>query len=132
MVERQAAPRQDRRQLLELEAIRERLTSVDAIDVDQRAVALAAARRPRGPGHLIPGAQLAAADLGSRDVDVIGLRLEPAQAQEPVALRRDLERPGDLPVAGDGLASRTARILLADTEVPAGSGRRPSPAAAEA
>jgi energy-coupling factor transport system ATP-binding protein len=42
----------------------------------------------------------------------------------------DGARPaGDLPVAGDGLASRTARIPLADTEVPAGSGR-PSPAAA--
>ena len=48
------------------------------------------------------------------------------RASDEVAAARPA---GDLPVAGDGLASRTARILLADTEVPAGSG--PSPAAAQ-
>ena len=59
-------------------------------------MALAAARRARRPGDLVAGAQLAAADLGGRDVDVVGVRLEPVQPQEPVALRRDLEDPGDL------------------------------------
>ncbi len=51
-----------------------------------------------------------------------------AGASDGVAAARPA---GDLPVAGDGLASRTAGILLADTEGPAGSGRRPSPAAAQ-
>ncbi len=69
---------------------------VDAVDVDQRAVALAAPRRPRRSGHLIPGAKLAALHLGGGHVDVVGARVEPSQPQEPEALGHDLEHPGDL------------------------------------
>ena len=80
-VERQAPLRQDRRQLVELGAIGGlRLAAVDPIDVDQRAVALAAARRARRPGDLVAGSQLAAADLRGRDVDVVGARLQPVRA----------------------------------------------------
>ena len=49
-------------------------------------MALAASRGTRGPADLVAGAKLAAADLGGRDVDVVGLRLEPAEPQEAVAL----------------------------------------------
>jgi energy-coupling factor transport system ATP-binding protein len=56
------------------------------------------------------------------------LRAAMAGASDAVAGARPA---GDVPVAGDGLASRTARVPLADTEVPAGSGRRPNPAAAQ-
>ena len=70
-------------------------------------MALAAARLARGPRHLVAGAQLAAANLGGRDVDVAGVGLEPAQAQEPVALGKDVEHPGDLL----GRLVRVARAL---------------------
>src|SRR6188472_1987544 len=56
-------------------------------------MALAASRGTRGPADLVAGSKLAAADLGRRDVDVVRLRLEPAEPQEPVPLRRDLEHP---------------------------------------
>ena len=98
----------------------ERLAPVDAVDVDQRAVALAAARRSRRARHLVARAQLAPADLRSGDVHVVGARLEPAQAQEPVALGSDLERPGHLfgGHVGERLALRLAlglRLGLATT-----------------
>ena len=53
--------------------VAERLVAVDPLDVDQRAVALPAARRPRRAGDLVAGAQLAATHLGSRDVDVVAV-----------------------------------------------------------
>src|SRR6185295_5561818 len=69
---------------------------VDAIHVDEGAVAFAAAGRARRPGHLVARPQLTAADLGSRDVDVVGARFDPPKPQEAVTLRGDFKRPGRL------------------------------------
>src|SRR5437773_31557 len=58
-------------------------------------MALAAAGRARGPGHLVAGAELAASDLGGRDVDVALRLVQAAQPQEPIALRHPVEDTGD-------------------------------------
>ena len=60
---------------------------VDAVHVDECAVALAAPRGTRGPADLVAGSKLAAADLGRRDVDVAGCAsCPPLEPQEPVPL----------------------------------------------
>ena len=73
-----------------------RALAVHHLDPDERAVALAAARLPGGAAHLVARAELAAADLRCRHVDV-SLRLaHPAEAQEAVALRHPVEHASDL------------------------------------
>ncbi len=67
-----------------------------AVDVNERAVALAAARLARRAADLVAGAQLAAAHLRGGDIDVaIGLS-EAAEAQEAVALAGHLEDAANL------------------------------------
>ena len=79
-------------------------SAVDLIDVDERAVALAATRLARRPGDLVAGAQLAAADLRSGDVDVAVGGLEAGEAEEAVTLGQHVEDAGDgLRVDGIGL-----------------------------
>ena len=87
--------------------------------MDQGTVAFTAARRARRPGNIVAGAQLAAADLGSGDIDVIGVRLEPVQTQKPVALRGDLERSGHL------LGGRWLELLALARRLRLGLGLRP-------
>ena len=84
-VERDPPLGQDRGQLVEVRAASpgQRLVAVDRVDVDERAVALAAARLARRPGDLVAGAQLAAADLRGRDVDVAGSGASPPRRRKP-------------------------------------------------
>ena len=87
----------DRRQRVELDPrVARRLLSVDGVDVDEGAVALAAARVACRPGDLVAGAQLAPPHLGGGDVDVALGRGEPLEAQEAIALTGQLEHPGDV------------------------------------
>ena len=69
------------------------LDTVHPVDVDQGAMALAPLRRPRRPRYLVTGAKLAAPNLGGRDVDVVGLLVQPLQPQEAEALGHDLQAP---------------------------------------
>ena len=72
------------------------LLAVDAVDVDERTVALAAARLARRALDLVAGAKLAAAHLGRGDVDVAVAGHQALEAQEAVALAGDLEHAARL------------------------------------
>ena len=94
LAERQPAARRDRGELLELGGPSPGLLAVDGRDANQSAVALAAARGPRGARDLVAGAQLAAPDLGGGDVDVALLGLAVREAEEPVTLGHAVEHAG--------------------------------------
>ena len=90
--------RRDRGQVLEARApvLLGRLLAVDLLDADEGAVALAAPRLARRPADLVADAKLAAADLGGGDVDVVLAGLEAGEAEEAVALGKDVEHARDL------------------------------------
>jgi hypothetical protein len=95
--------REDGRQVAEPGALLRRLGigAVDRLHPDQRGVALVAAWGPHRAAQLVAGAQLAAADLGRRDVDVVARLAGGVEAQEAGAVREHVEHArGDL-LVGD-------------------------------
>ena len=100
-LELDAVLRIERRQVVEEDLLARDVgvLEVDRLDLDQGEVALPLLGRPDLPGDGVAGAQVELADLGGRDVDVVGARqvvvLGRAQEAEPVrqafehALRED-------------------------------------------
>ena len=97
------------------------VAAVDLLDADQRGVLLVAAGGAHPPGDVVAAAQLAAADLGRRDVDV-GV-LVAAGAQEAAAVGQhvqDARRPAS--------RSESSRSSSSSAESsPRSFRRRPSP-----
>ncbi len=89
------ALRVERGQVVEddLVACRVGRLEVDRLDLDQGEVALALAWRTDLAAHGVAGAQVEAANLGRRDVDVVRARevARFGRAQEPVAVRHHLQ-----------------------------------------
>ncbi len=69
--------------------------AVHGLDVHERWVALVPPRGSHRAAHLVARAQLAAADLGGRDVHVLARMHRRVGAQERAAVRQDVEHPGD-------------------------------------
>ena len=91
-----------RRQIREERALLRRLgvTAVDRLDPHERGMALVAARGSQRSSHLVPGPQLAAPDLGGRDVHIVAV----LHAQEPASGLEHVENSGHR--WGVGLAGR--------------------------
>ena len=94
-------------QLLALDGLEE----VDLVDLQQREVALAVLGLADLAGHHVAGAQVEAADLRRRDVDVVGPRREGevGAAEEAEAVGQDLED-------ALGLDGRVGLLRLQDVE----------------
>ena len=97
MVEAQARVRQDRRARGERHPraqVHDR-AAVDAFDVQQREVLLAAARLPHGAGQLVAWLEVEPAHLARTHVDVFGARLVVVahRTQEAKTVGQDLEHP---------------------------------------
>ena len=119
-LERELLLRVERRQVVEQDLVTGRLgrLEVDRLDLQQREVALALLRRADLAADRVARAEVEAADLRRRHVDVVGPGevVLVRRAQEPVALRHDLEHAlrEDLAVAlGLGLQDREQEVLLA-------------------
>ena len=89
--------RVERRQVVEEDLVAGdlRVLEVDRLDLDQREVALAFLRRADLAGDGVAGAQVEAADLRRRDVDVVRARqvVVLGRAQEAEAVRQALSTP---------------------------------------
>ncbi len=100
----EALVRVQRRQVVEEDLVARllRRLEVDRVDLDQREVALAFLRRADLAGDGVAGAQVEAADLRRRDVDVVRARqvVVLGRAQEAEAVRQAFE---------DAFARRSAR-----------------------
>ena len=113
-LELEALGREQRRQILEQDLVRGvlRRVEIDLADLEQREVALAVLRRPDQARDGVAGAQIEAADLAGRDIDVVGagqIRTV-GRTQEAEAVLQNLEHA----VAIDVLA--VARVRLEDRE----------------
>src|SRR5690242_17425682 len=84
----------DRRRVGETATLHPGLGAVDRVDVNQRRVALAAARLARRARDLVTALHLTTADLGRGDVDVVGVGAEARETDEAVTARGDVEDPG--------------------------------------
>src|SRR5690606_20610425 len=102
-LEAEALAREQRGQVLEqhLALGRLRRLAVDGVHDVERDVALAILRAADAAGDVVAGAQVEAADLAGRDVDVVraGQVAGVGRAQEAVAVRQDFQHA----VAGDAL-----------------------------
>ena len=87
---------EDGREIVEVRALGRRIgrLAVDRLDVYERRVALGPARGTDRPGEHVSGAQLAAADLGRRHVNVVARVRERVRPHEPAAVRQDVEHAG--------------------------------------
>jgi hypothetical protein len=107
----------ERRQVLEEDlalGVLRRL-AVDAVDLDQREVALAVLRRADLAFDRVAGVQVEAADLRGRDVDVVGARevARVGRAQEAEAVGQDFQHA----LAEDALALLRLRLQQGEDEV---------------
>ena len=120
ILHREPAVRVERRQIVEVDALAQRLgrLEVDGVDLEQREVALAVLGRADLALDGVAGAQAEAAHLGGRDVDVVrpGQEIRLGRTEETEAVGQDLERafPVDrLLVLGELLEDGEHDVLLA-------------------
>src|SRR4051812_30923052 len=139
-VERDALRRPRARQLVERRALRDllRRLAVDRLDAHERRVALGAPRRAERAADAVAGDELAAADLGGGDVDVVVGRIGRREAQEAGAVRQQLDDaahgalgPGlaiacaGAPVAAGAVAAAAVAAVAVPSAAAAAAARAP-------
>ncbi|KAJ0343683.1 hypothetical protein COL154_014070, partial [Colletotrichum chrysophilum] len=112
--------REQRRQVLEQQLVlgRFRRIAVDVVDLQQREIAFALLRMTHAAGEVVAGAQVEAADLGWRHVDVVGTGEVGlvGRAQEAEAVLQDFQHAfGPDAAAGLGVGAQDVEdhVLLA-------------------
>src|SRR6187402_649413 len=112
--------REQRGEVLEQQLVLGRLRriAVDVVDLEHREIAFAFLRMADATGDVVAGAQVEAADLAGRDVDIVGTGQVGlvSRAQEAEAVLQDLEhafRPDATAGTGVGLQDIEDDVLLA-------------------